>query len=252
MVLASTSVEVDGCVHVGCAPTASPRTVSRTRSPRPTRRRSRPTGHSARRRTRAAAVEHPPDAVGEHERAARARACCTSGRVASSRARSGGSATAVPTGRQRPAAGFARQPAGEHSAIQIPPSRGESLLRREVVGVELGGIDAQCRPRRRCRRRAIRPVGPSGRRTSTITPVDVSLCGNAYASTAASAHEVGMGAGLRLDHERVVEERRAAVTGGELRRELAEHEVLGAVLDRARTRRRPRTRCSPPLPSSTS
>ena len=37
----------------------------------------------------------------------------------------------------------------------------------------------------------------------------------------------------RFDDERVVEERRVARDGGELRRELAEHQMLGALLDDA-------------------
>ncbi len=42
-----------------------------------------------------------------------------------------------------------------------------------------------------------------------------------------------MGAGLRLDHPRVVEERRRGDDLGELPRELAEHQVLGATFDEA-------------------
>ena len=44
-------------------------------------------------------------------------------------------------------------------------------------------------------------------------------------------HQLGMGARLRLDHDRVVEERRGRGDGGELGGELAEHEVLGPAVD---------------------
>ncbi len=54
----------------------------------------------------------------------------------------------------------------------------EALLRREVVHVERMSGRRACRPRPTCRRRR-RARRRAGRCTSTVTPVDVSLCGYA-------------------------------------------------------------------------
>ena len=50
---------------------------------------------------------------------------------------------------------------------------------------------------------------PAGRRTSTITPVEVSLCAQAIDVGAGSAGGRGRVARVGLDDDRVVQERRA-------------------------------------------
>ena len=77
-----------------------------------------------------------------------------------------------------------------------PAVAGEALLRGEVVDVDLrrGRSAARRRPTSRRRARAGRRPAPSGRWIGSITPVDVSFCGQQYASTAALACGLGCGA----------------------------------------------------------
>ena len=97
------------------------------------------------------------------------------------------------------------------------------------------------RPRPTCRRPA-RARRPSGRCTGTVTPVDVSLCGYAYASPSTWSGRLGALARRRLAHLRVVEVRCGAGDGGELRRELADHEMGAPAFDEAERRRIPEQR----------
>ncbi len=112
-----------------------------------------------------------------------------------------------------------------------PTVAGEALLRREVVHVEVGGLDRE-------------PTG-AGRGVDQHEAV---VAGAAHVGHHAGRRlvvrvgvgvdggvgdELGMRARLGAQHDRVVEERRGGGDGGELGGELAEHEVLGAVVDQA-------------------
>ena len=119
---------------------------------------------------------------------------------------------------------------------------GEALLGREVVHVEVGRLDREAAGARRRVDEHETVVARRGAPRSS--PRSTSRCaGSAYASTVASATSSGCVPGSDSQHDRVVEERRGGGDGGELGGELAEHEVLGPVGRRDRTRRRPRTRC---------
>ena len=213
------------------------------RSPRPSRRGSRPPGRSGTRPVQPALLEHPLDLVRRAGTAWRAPACCRSGRGGTARARSRGRGSVAPSGPSRRSARCARsRPASTREPE--PAVAAEALLRGEVVDVELAPGRRAARRRRTSRRRAraASAVAPSGRRGSSITPVDVSLCGKQYASTAALGVGERVGAGRALDHLGVVEVRRRAGDRRELRRELAEHEVLAALLDEAERRGVPEER----------
>ena len=109
------------------------------------------------------------------------------------------STSAARSSRRRPRSGRPAQPAGRR-----------------------GGVDDDERRRR-----------PPGARGGIITPVDVSLWVSAYTSTSASATGAGCVPGSLSITTGCVEVRRGRRGGGELRRELAEDEVLAPPLDQA-------------------
>ena len=77
---------------------------------------------------------------------------------------------------------------------------------------------------------------PSTRLTGAITPVEVSLCGQAYRSTPASATATGSRAGVGLHDGRVGQVRRELRGLGELRGELTEAQVLALLPDQPERR----------------
>ena len=123
----------------------------------------------------------------------------------------------------------ARRRRGRAQREPQPAVAAEALLRREVVDVELrrDRRAGRRRPTWRRRARARRGVAPPGRRTSVITPVEVSLCGYAYTSTSASPRELGVRARAR---DSITSGRRGAARRGRRRR--------------TSTRTRRSTRCS--------
>ena len=112
-----------------------------------------------------------------------------------------------------------------------PAVGGEALLRGEVVDVDLGRVPRQAAGAGRGvdgDERAVAPGRPAqvhrhaGRRLVVGEGVDVDV---------GVGDGVGVVAGVAADDDRVVEVRGGGAGLGELRRELAEHEVLAALLD---------------------
>ena len=93
--------------------------------------------------------------------------------------------------------------AGLSSASHSPPSEAKRLLRREVVGVGLGGVERQAAGARGRVDEHERVAGAAGARPATITPVEVSLCAQATTSASGSPARRGRVAGLGLDDDRV-------------------------------------------------
>ena len=178
----------------GCAPTAWPRTASRTRSPRPSRRRSRPSGRSATPRPLEAAVGRASTRWCRRAgTASRARACCRSGRGASSRARSARSSDGghPPVGRAEPfdaldRRGRAAARARAHRRRRST-SAARSSRRRTAWGRRAG------RRRRRCASTTMRPSAPVG-------PADVGhhAGGRLVVRVARRASTVGVGGELGM------------------------------------------------------
>ena len=178
-----------------------------------------------------AAVEHPLDLVGEQDQRRHARACCRSGPCASCRSPSAARGSRAASARSAPSSSLDALDRGRAQRGQPEAAvGGEALLRGEVVDVGLGGVERQAagaRGRVDEDERVART--PAGRRTSTMTPVEVSLWAQAMTSAPRVGDRLGRVAGLGLDHDRVGEERRAGGRLGELRGELAVDEMQGAL-----------------------
>ena len=117
----------------------------------------------------------------------------------------------------------------------------EALLRREVVDVEGGRVDAHPARARRAvdDHERVAAVGPVHRDHHAggrlVVRVRVHVADDAVG-------ELRTQAGCGLAHLRIVEVGRGACDCGELRRELADHEVRAALLDEAERRRVPEQR----------
>ena len=206
------------------------RTASRTTLPRPSRRGGRRgRGRALDAPVEAAVGEHPVELVGEQQqRRDRGRVVgLVLARVVERRGER--EELRDPAVRRGDLARCARCAAGLSSASHRPPSEAKRLLRREVVGVGLRGVERQAAgagggvDRGRARRRVRRALRPA-----TITPVEVSLCAQATHVGAGSRDRRGRVAGLGLRR------RSGPARNGAPRGDLGEL--------RARTRRK--TRCS--------
>ena len=166
---------------------ARPRTASRAGGPRPTRRRC-----SADRSQRAAAHSSPPCSsihsswCGEQEqRRERGRVVRLVEARVLERDRAG-RATAGSSGRTRRCARCARSRRASSTRARARRRWRSTSAARSSRRRTAAGSTRSPPARRRARRRGRAPSAagtPSGRRTSVMTPVDVSLWGNAYAST---------------------------------------------------------------------
>ena len=104
----------------------------------------------------------------------------------------------------------------------------------QVVGVDLGDVERVARRRRSRRRGQGVVVGASTWQRQAMTPGRGLAVGPGVGVDPASA--TGTGRCPALDHRGLAEERRLRRDVGELRRELAEREVLGAVADEVERR----------------
>ncbi len=114
----------------------------------------------------------------------------------------------------------------------------EALLRREVVGVGLGDVDGQPAGAGGGVDRDERSIAPpAGRRTGTITPVEVSLCAHAIRSAPPSAacrrrgRRVGGVAGVGGHHDGSSRNGAPSVTGANFWENSPKRQVRGAALD---------------------
>ena len=119
-----------------------------------------------------------------------------------------------------------------HRGEPEPAIGREALLRGEVVDVELTRVDGQPPAAEVASTRTSASASAFGtRRMVMATPVDVSLCVYAYASTPSSATGSGCVPGFASRMDGVASQGAADVTGREPRRELTEGQVLRAALD---------------------
>ena len=204
---------------------------------RPSRRRSRPNGRSAPPRTRDRRCRASSAAAGRADRSLPARACCTSVRDGSSRPRSTGRAWPASSGcpgsfrcvRARPASRArtrARRRWRSTSAARSSTRRSVAGSTRIPPAADVPSTTTSASPAGRCR--------------STITPVDVSLCGYAYTSPSTVS---GCDRASRPARSRTLAGRRGAAPSRvdlrELRGELADHEVRAPAFDETERRRVP-------------
>ena len=123
-----------------------------------------------------------------------------------------------------------------------PAVGGQALLRGEVVDVDLGRVEAQAAGGRGGvdqHERPSAPLGPPQRRGDAGRGLVV---GEAVGVDVGGGLGLGDGAGRRLDDVGVVEVGRGRRAGRELGRELAEAQVLAALLDEAERGRVPERR----------
>ena len=131
--------------------------------------------------------------------------------------------------------------AGDNSAEPQPAVGAEVLLRGEVVDVGLRHVDRQPAGARgrvdehQRRRRSGRATGRHHAGGGLVVRPRVRVDARLRAQRRRAA-------GVGPDHHRLAQERRARGHVGELRGELAEHQVLGPLAAPARTPPRPRTR----------
>ena len=179
-----------------------------------------------------AVVVDPLDLLDGEEHRGQRRACCRSGPCGSCRGRCPDRATPGPTGPTPRCARCARSrgatPRPATARRRRPgTSAGRSSRRRSRSGRSA----ARRRPRWRRPRRARRRRRPRAGRSGIGTPVEVSLWVRRRRRCPRDATGLGVGAGRRLDDLGLVEVRRRGRGRGELRRELAEAQVLAAPLD---------------------
>ena len=124
--------------------------------------------------------------------------------------------------------------AGETRASHKPAVRSETFLRGEVVDVELRRLDPQARRRRRSvhghESARVRAVGPSDFHHHAGRGL---IVGEGVKVDPRPAFGRRVSPDRAFDYLRGREPRRRLGRGGELRRELAEREVLAALFDKA-------------------
>ena len=172
-------VEVDGADHQRAVRPGPRRTASCTPSSRPSRRARRRTRWCARPCRRARPGRSSSRAARPSGTAWRPTGCCRSGSSRSCRSRSAGRRTPGCSGRS-PAISSARASAARrHQRDPQAAVGGEALLRREVVGVDLGEVDGQAAGAGRGVDEHERVVVGDRGWTGAITAVEVSLWAHA-------------------------------------------------------------------------
>ena len=205
---------------------------------RPSRRGSRRCGRiGLRANSRPPLVEHPVELIRRGGRAWRAPACCRSGRAGTARARCRGRGWPAPSGPTR-AMRSMRCDRGRRDRREPQPAvAAEALLRCEVVHVGLGRVEAQpARARRRVDEDELvggRAVGALDREHHAGRGL---VLGPAVCVDGRVRRGAGMGSRRAFDDLGVEEVRRGAGDRGELRGELAAHEVLAPGLDESEAR----------------